>query len=807
MKIKKFTAMLISALLVFSMMTAATENAMAAVAEDGTYVPDENVEGTYRYYFAMPNSWLNEYTDTAGVYWWTGFGDMIEGVSDNMPWPGYKANRDSYQGNACGIYYVDCPSEVPVIVWNNYIDGGLDSEAPEFAASKQARDINTEYYSAGDSYLYTSEWFEEMETAYNSDKTAFGAYADNFFVEEGFGFGFSFNFNNMIFVLDPNNFFENYIGNTVYVGDWYFYYGDGEYGTYPTRAWAESKGALKNLADYSDIPSSPDEPEKPEGEYAEGYYYSVNDDGTAQITGYDGSETELEIPGELGGYEVTSIGSEAFSDCAELTSVSIPNSVTDIGYCAFADCSSLESIAIPNSVTDIGWSAFYNCTSLASVEIPDSITSISDSVFWYCTGLTSVTLPNSVTSIGESTFSNCTSLKSITIPDSVNSINSYAFFNCESLEKIAIPNGVASISDYTFSGCTNLADITIPNSVTSIGFFAFSDCAGLASITIPDSVKSIDVYAFNSCIGLKEINVDKDNADYSSADGVLFDKEYDTLVLYPIGKTDEAYKVPEGVKSIGECAFFDCTSLESIAMPDSVTSIGDHAFSYCISLASITMPDSITSIGDYAFSECSTLESVILPKDITQISECAFSDCASLKDVEIPDGVTSIGWSAFSDCTSLSSVSIPNSVSSIDFYAFAGCKSLTSVIIPSSVELIGWYAFDGCTSLKSATFLSGETKIGMNAFGKVEGLTIKGYKGSGAEKYANNNGFTFVTLVEGDIDGDGKLSITDATAIQKYLASTLEFTPEQLAIADVNGDGEISVKDVTFIQKYLVSVV
>ena len=798
MKIKKFTAMLISVLLMFSMMTAATGSTMAAVAEDGTYIPGENIKSTYRYYFAMPNSWLNEYTDTAGVYWWSG-SDACNSVENPIAWPGYKANRDRYQGNACGIYYVDCPSEVSAIVWNNYIDGGLDPEAPEFAASKQARDINTEYYSAGDSYLYTSEWFEEMETAYNSDKTAFGTYADNFFVDENYGFGFSFNFNNMIFVLDPNKSFENFVGNTVYGGDWYFYYGDGEYGTYPTRAWAESKGALKDLADYSDIPSSPDEPEKPEGEYAEGYYYSVNDDGTAQITGYDGSETELEIPGELGGYEVTSIGSEAFSDCAELTSVSIPNSVTDIGYCAVADCSSLESIAIPNSVTDIGWSAFYNCTSLASVEIPDSITSISDSVFWYCTGLTSVTLPNSVTSIGESTFSDCTSLKSITIPDSVNSINSYAFFNCESLEKIAIPNGVASISDYTFSGCTNLADITIPNSVTSIGFFAFYDCTGLASITIPDSVTSIDEYAFNACTGLKEINVDKDNAVYSSADGVLFDKGYETLITYPIGKTDEAYTVPEGVKSIGERAFYDCTSLTSIQMPDTVT-----------------------NIGDYAFADCTALASVTLPKNITQISVCAFSYCTSLKDVAIPDGVTIIGWSAFSDCASLSSVSIPNSVSNIDFYAFAGCKSLSSVIIPSSVKLIGWYAFDGCTSLKSATFLSGATEIGINAFGyetvyneetdtlsreKVEGFTIKGYKNSTAEKYANTNGFSFVALVEGDIDGDGKLSITDATAIQKYLASTLEFIPEQLAIADVNGDGEISVKDVTFIQKYLVSVV
>ena len=177
------------------------------------------------------------------------------------------------------------------------------------------------------------------------------------------------------------------------------------------------------------------------------------------------------------------------------------------------------------------------------------------------------------------------------------------------------------------------------------------------------------------------------------------------------------------VTSIGDQAFYNCTSLTSVTIPDSVTSIGDRAFRYCISLTSVTIPDSVTSIGAYAFDTCSSLTNVTIPNGVTSIEEHTFDSCISLTSVTIPDSVTSIGEGAFYDCSSLTSVTIPDSVTSIGDYAFYGCKSLTSVAIPDSVTCIGNCAFWKCSSLASVTIPDSVTSIGEQAFQGCESLT------------------------------------------------------------------------------------
>ena len=139
----------------------------------------------------------------------------------------------------------------------------------------------------------------------------------------------------------------------------------------------------------------------------DGFEYSIIDDGTAEITDYTGDATELNIPSEIDGYTVTSIGNQAFQDCAGLTNVNIPDSVTIIGDFAFFDCTGLTSVTIPDSVTIIGDLAFYGCTGLTSITIPDSVTVIGYCAFTDCTGLTSVTIPASVTIIGALAFGYC----------------------------------------------------------------------------------------------------------------------------------------------------------------------------------------------------------------------------------------------------------------------------------------------------------------------------------------------------------------------------------------------------------------
>ena len=164
-------------------------------------------------------------------------------------------------------------------------------------------------------------------------------------------------------------------------------------------------------------------------------------------------------------------------------------------------------------------------------------------------------------------------------------------------------------------------------------------------------------------------------------------------------KTIENVTIPNSVTSIGDYAFYECSSLESIKIPNSVTSIGEGAFFECSSLESIEIPDSVTSIEDFTFYECSSLESIEIPDSVTSIGKSAFSDCSSLESIELPNSVTSIGDSAFFDCSSIRWIEIPNGVKTIDNFAFCQCSSLQMIEIPSSVNFIGLNAFYKTDSL------------------------------------------------------------------------------------------------------------
>ena len=236
------------------------------------------------------------------------------------------------------------------------------------------------------------------------------------------------------------------------------------------------------------------------------YWYSISND-EVTITGYRGAGGDITIPGSIDEYPVTSIEDEAFSDCAVITSVTIPNSVTSIENYAFRECSSLTSVVIPDSVTRIGEGAFLRCSGLTSVVIPTSVTTIEMGAFCDCTGLTSVTIPNSVTIIGGQAFGSCSGLTSVEIPDSVTRIEFGAFSHCSGLTSVVIPDSVTSIEEMAFSDCSGLTSVVIPDSVISIRKYAFRGCSSLASVVIPNSVTSIENYAFFGCSSLTSVMI------------------------------------------------------------------------------------------------------------------------------------------------------------------------------------------------------------------------------------------------------------------------------------------------------------
>ena len=417
--------------------------------------------------------------------------------------------------------------------------------------------------------------------------------------------------------------------------------------------------------------------------------YEVQDDGTIKITDCNESASgALTIPSTIDGKKVTWIGYQAFMNCNRLTSITIPNSITGIASEAFRDCSSLTNITIPDSVISIGELAFYFCESLTNITIPDSVISIGYNAFYYCRSLTSINvsnnsknyssidgvlfnkdktqiisysagkketsyiIPDSVTSIADYAFDNCTRLTSITIPEGVTIIGRSAFDNCIRLTSIAIPNGVTSIAYGAFNECRSLTNITIPDSVTYIGAIAFYGCSSLTSITIPDSVTSVDKYAFGDCIGLTGINVSDNNKNYSSIDGVLFNKDKTEIIKYPAKKEGPNYDIPNSVTNIGTSAFYKCSSLTSITIPSGVTSIGNYTFFCCSSLKSITIPEKVTSIAYDAFKDCSSLSKVLCLGNAPKLGSESFDRCSSDLKIYAKNGLTGYdanGWENYSD--------------------------------------------------------------------------------------------------------------------------------------------------------------
>lgn len=224
-------------------------------------------------------------------------------------------------------------------------------------------------------------------------------------------------------------------------------------------------------------------------------------------------------------------------------------------------------------------------------------------------------------------------IKSVLIETGVTSVGNYAFQYCASLASVTLSNSITRIGKDAFLRCTSLSSIVIPDSVASIGDEAFAICAELDSIVIPESVASIGNAVFDGCTKLAEINVDRNNGNYCSVNGVLFNKTKTMLIGYPCGNKSTSYIVPDGVVCINRAAFGNCVNLISITLPNSVTNIGDWAFYLCTSLTSIALPSSITSIGTGICSNCTNLTSVTLSNSITSIGRRSFTFCSNLKDV------------------------------------------------------------------------------------------------------------------------------------------------------------------------------
>ena len=513
---------------------------------------------------------------------------------------------------------------------------------------------------------------------------------------------------------------------------------------------------------------------------AEKGYGVITFDGPVTSIGYCAfsdccSLTNVTIPDS-----VTSIETSAFQGCNKLTEVTIPDSVTSVKRSAFAFCDRLKSFYGKFASEDNrclivnGTLKAFAPADLLEYTIPSDVTSIGDFAFRGCYKLTNIAIPDSVTSIDGGVFENCGNLAAFygkfASDDNrcliVNGV--LKSFAPAGLTEYEIVNGVTSIEEYTFYSCSSLISVTIPETITNIRYAAFANCTKLKTVyckatTPPAGGRYMFSHYSNdkSPLGCT-IYVPADSFEaYKVADG--WSEYADNFVAYDFEKGEVVEIIPEtwkiyytatakvepnnknafganiisntyengkgvikfdgNVTSIGERAFYNCTSLASITIPDSITEIGNSAFCWCTKLTSVTIPDSVTEIGYGAFASCRSLTSVTIPDSVTEIGNSAFRYCTSLTSVTIPDSVTSIGNDAFERCTSLTSVTIPDSVTEIGEWAFLDCTSLTSVTIGDSVTEIGYGAFANCTSLTSVTIPDSVTSIGGNGFSGCTSLT------------------------------------------------------------------------------------
>ena len=497
-------------------------------------------------------------------------------------------------------------------------------------------------------------------------------------------------------------------------------------------------------------------------------------DGTLEITKYVGNSATYVIPSEIDGKRVTQIGYDAFNDCTELTSITIPDGVTCIGNSAFSYCTSLETVTIPNSVTQIYPRAFYDCTLLKEVTIPASVTSIGNEAFgyyydrdssetkkadgfkinyvnntrghWYAikNGFTDGTcfvvnelddgtaeitgyagnsatcvIPDEihgkkVTRIGDSAFIDRTELTSVTIPDGVTYIVDCAFFGCTSLETVTIPNSVINICSSAFRNCTSLKEVTIPASVTDIGDEAF----GYYSDIDGSEIKKVDGFKINYVKNTYGHYYATKNG-FSDEDCIITNELNDgTLEISNYAGNSATYEIPgeidgKKVVRIGDSAFIDCTELTSVTIPDSVTDIRWRAFYNCVSLKSVTIPKSVIDIDNYAFGYYYDSDSFGTKK----------IDGFKINYVKNTYGHMYALKNGFTDEACFLTNELDDGTLEITKYV----GNSATCVIPSEIDgkkvtQIGYNAFSSRAELTSITIPDGVTIIGNSAFSDCTSL-------------------------------------------------------------------------------------
>ena len=342
------------------------------------------------------------------------------------------------------------------------------------------------------------------------------------------------------------------------------------------------------------------------------------------------------------------VSDKAFKDCNALP---VEEGILYAGpYLVSVTDKTLHEYRVKEGTRFVGFSAFSDCRDMTSVILPDSIKRIGREAFRNCRSLTSIVIPPDVVRIEDSTFYNCRSLTSVRIPDGVLMIGDGAFLDCEALTQVNFPNGLQEIESSAFDGCSKLSVIDLPHGVKRIGYRAFALCSNLRSITIPGSVLYVDDDVVYQCSSLREIHMrlekpslpadgpDVPESSKGSRDVVIRSRafnrlDYDQVILYVPTGSEEGYRAD---RAFQQFKFIIPEIAPSAHTPATVLTANDGK--------------TVTGASNKA------LASALIPESVTEIAEGAFSGCLALKTVSIPAGVERIGKDAFKNCIALEEI-------------------------------------------------------------------------------------------------------------------------------------------------------
>ncbi len=551
------------------------------------------------------------------------------------------------------------------------------------------------------------------------------------------------------------------------------------------------------------------------------FEYRVNGEGTVAVAEYFGDGGEVVIPSEVDGYTVTEIFDEVFLGCEEITKVTIPATVAKIGESVFWGCSGLAEIEVDENNA--------NYCDVDGVLFTKDMKKI----IAYPAGnaATEYEIPVGVSEVGESAF-HLSNLKNVTIPEGVEIINRCAFFDNRSLESVSFPA-----------------------SLTTICGEAFTYCDSLKTIDIHAGIEVIEDRVFSACTSLEYINVDDENANYCDVDGVLFTKEMETIMTYPIGKADKEYSIPEGVVYIDAGAFEE-TVLEAVELPESVTYIGALAFVGADFIEKIVIPQWVNVIETFAFEWCVGLKEITIPENVEIIGDSVFGYCVNLKSVRFESTYVEIYENAFGGCESLEAVYVYKDSTADGFFSEEDYMKIYLGIEDDTIEIeydeeafeegvvmnleelkgaeLGNFAISKENGEKphmvgfDITFeLDGEAvqpetpvkvklKVPQNFNGKkckvyhiaddgtvtdMNAEFVDGYMFFETDHFSKYVVADMSAAVIGDTNSDGEIDVKDAVLLAQYLAGWS--VTVDMDAADCNADGEVDVKDAVLLAQYL----